>query len=545
MHTSTNARNEIIILRLPIIMMTSLNTAALMLYSTAYSIYNAHTIDILYSEFIGTMSALPKKGICEHNMMITDLATTDSLNARIDFDARGRSNADVTRSILNEWRGSQTLADMADADDYFRVRNINIQAKSRHYTDADGVRQQNNSLSNAKIAASFLRSNVLQKVNYAVSRPFILNVESPSRDDADPLRQAYLNEWQAFITPTLRTTLRRIVTDAVNKGIGWAFVTIIDGKLQIFDINPCQVYPAWTDMAHSSLDAVVRDYTVTAYLNNQPQILRKVEFWDADSVDRYSDSNGQLLPDYDELDSHLRLGDIGISWERVPFVALKGNDDELPALNIIRQQIDAYDALQSKAVDALQDDIDAVLLLKNVSPEIGSLADARRIIQNARVVSVDADGDARYLNSTPNISAMLQMLQLLKDDIREFGHAVDTHDLRWSSNPSGVALKAIYQDLDTYTNGLETELNAFFHNLKPFFDLFLQFKGLGNASVWADYALSVTLDRDMMLNSFNDIQETVMLKSIGVSQATVDDWNPAVSSHDSEQARRAREANAT
>ena len=479
-------------------------------------------------------------------MQITDLGTTDALNAQIDFNARGRSNKDITRSILTEWRGSQTILDMSAADEYYRVRNIAIQDKSRDYTDADGAKHENKTLSNAKIAAAFVRSNVQQKVNYAVARPFQISVDGPDPDKDDALRDLYLEAWTDFVTPELRKTVRRIVTDAVNKGIGWAFVTIIDGQLRLFDMEPNQIYPAWSDKAHTALDAVVRDYSVVAYINNERQLLRKVEFWGRDVVERYVDEFGDLRPDNDEvsIDAHMRLGDTGLFLERVPFIALKGNEDELPTLNIIRQQADAYDALQSKAVDGLQDDIDAVLKLVNVSPEMGDLSRARQIMQNSRVVSVDAEGDADYIRNTPDITAMAQMLDVLKKDIREFGQSVDTQDIRWGSNPSGVALKSMYQDLDIYTNGLESEFEVFFQNLKFFFDIWLQFKGVGTVEQWSKYTLTVTLDRDMMVNSAADIQETVMLGSTGVSQTTQDLWNPAVESPEIEQERREREADA-
>ena len=469
------------------------------------------------------------------------MTETEVINARIDFAGRGRSNKEITRSMLEEWRGSQIIQDMVDADEYYMCRNVKVSKKDRSYIDSQGLKVNNDTLSNVKIPSAFVRSNVQQKVNYAVGKPFIISVDA---DEEDATAKQYLKEWQDFITPDVRKTIKRIVNNAVNKGIGWAFVTIIDNKLEVQDGEPQQIYPAWSDAPHTILDAIVRDYVVVEFVNNERTEIKKVEFWDADVVERYIDKDGELKPDpeYNPVEPHLALNEEGIGWGRVPFVALKGNEDELPMLNVIRQQIDAYDALQSKSVDALLDDIDPVLVVEGISTEMGELTRARQIMQNSRIVSLDTDGKAYYVQVEPDITAIQAKLEMLRKDIREFGQSVDTQDVRFGSNPSGVALKSMYQDLDVYINGIETEVEAFFQNLKYFFDAYLQFKKVGTSEQWSKYRLTVTLDRDMLINSTADIQETVMLMSTGVSQETVDSWNPAVESHEAEQGRREQEA---
>ena len=52
----------------------------------------------------------------------------------------------------------------------------------------------------------------------------------------------------------------------------------------------------------------------------------------------------------------------------------------------------------------------------------------------------------------------------------------------------------------------------------------------------------MTLDRDMMINESTIIEDTVKLMSTGVSQETIDNWNPAVESHEIEQSRRDAES---
>ena len=488
------------------------------------------------------------------------MTETDLINAKISFMGRGRTPKEITQSILDEYRKGekrQDVLDMLEADEYFLCRNTAISEKERGYMGADGQWRTNETLSNAKVPAGFLRSNVLQKVNYSVGKPFTLTIDGPIEDAVDeatgekvidPLKEQYSQEWLTWADANRRKTLKRIVRDGVNKGKGWAYVSIIDGDLEIEDNEPAQTYPAWTDKPHTILDALVYEYIQIQYDGTQRKEVRKVDFYTPDGVDRFVDDGGlDYDPDHQGVEAHMsretKDGVQNISWGRVPFIALKGNEDELPMLNVIRQQIDAYDALQSKSVDALVDDIDPVLVVENISPEMGDLTKARQSIQNARIVSLDKDGKAYYVQVNPDISAIQTKLETLRKDIREFGSAVDTQDVKFGSNPSGVALKSMYQDLDIYVNGLETEIEVFFQSLKYFFDIWLQFKGVGTADQWSGYKLTVTLDRDMMINTSADIQETVMLMSTGVSTETLDNWNPAVESHEIEQQRREREQN--
>ena len=457
---------------------------------------------------------------------------TDLINAQIDYFGRGRTNKDIAQSILNDWRNSKTLNDMIDAEEYYMCRNTTISDKKRDIPS-------NDKLSNTRIPSGHLRSNVLQKINYSLGKPFLLSVEAP--DDNDELKQIYIDEWNKYLTPEVRSTLKRIAKEAINKGIGWAYVTIEDGELKIIDNVSNEIYPAWTDRAHKELDVIVRDYIQIEYTNNKRNEIKKVEYWDKDIVETYTD-NGNLIPV--SINPHMEYGGKDISWNKLPFVALKGNDDELPLLNVIRQLIDAYDALQSKTVDALLDDIDPVLAIEGMSPDIEDITKARRLVKNSRVMTVEKEGSVYYVQSNTDTTSIQQILEFLKKNMREDGQSVDSQDIKFGSNPSGVALKSMYQDIDIYTNGFEVEIEVFWQNIKYFFDIWLEFRGIGTSDLWDKYKISLTLDRDMMINESAIIDDTVKLMQTGVSQETIDLYNPAVESPQIENARREAEREA-
>ena len=439
-----------------------------------------------------------------------------------------------TAFMLDKWRGSDTIEAMKTANEYYRRRNVAIRGKERDYKDAAGQTVKSE-LSNQKIPSGFLRASVDQKVNYAFGNPFTLAVENmeltAEQREADTNAEVYLSEWNDLITPQFRNTVKRIVKNAVNNGIGWAYVWIGDDeRLHIVDVPSETIYPKWDDRAHTSLDFIVRDYKVTDMSSGED--IEKVEYWDRETM---------LTIEGDEqtgdLTFHMTAGDNGVGWGRVPFIFIKSGDDELPLLNLIKEQIDAYDLHMSKSSDSLLDDIDPVLVLRSYSSEIGELQAARKLLKDFRIAAVDGDGDAKYLQVQADISATQAKLEHLRKDIREFGASVDTQDVKFGSNPSGIALRAMYQDLDIYINGIETEFEVFFDNLKFFFDKWLEYRGIGTAEQWGAYRVIVTLVRDMMINEGEYIDKAAKLQGM-VSQQTLDEYLPIVESHEVEQARR-------
>jgi SPP1 family phage portal protein len=491
------------------------------------------------------------------------LSAQDDVNRQLMDIPSALSNKDITRLIIDTWRLSDPIKDMKIANEYYLVRNIAINEKRRLYKDEFGKTFENETVSNVKIPSAFLRRGVNQKVNYAFGKPFQISVENPAltkkQQEKDTTGDIYLQEWQKFLDSDFRKMLKRVAKNGVNNGIGWAYVWIDDDeKLKIVDVASETIYPQWADRAHLNLEIIVRDFEIMEFnKDGTPQIVKKVEFWNDSIVERFIDRDGELEVDVEaegieELpfataqmiqvyqdDAGNVTERVGMGWGKVPFISLKSNEDELPLLNIIKEFIDAYDLLNSKSVDSLVDDVDPVIIFRNLSSEVHGLINARKLLQSVRIAAVDEGGDAYYLQVKPDITAIQEKQEHLKKDIREFSDSVDTQDIRFGSNPSGVALKSMYQDLDTYVDGMEIEFEVFMENFKYFFDRWLQFRNIGTVEQWEQYKIIVTLDRDMMINDSALITDTVSLMNTGVSQETVDNYNPAVESFEIEEARRA------
>lgn len=484
---------------------------------------------------------------------------------RIKFGSETISNKDIAKNIVNHWRGSPQIKDMLTAQEYHLVRNTGIDSKSRDYLVPvlrdDGTygeeKRTNQTLSNVKLKTALPRLSVEQKVNYGFAKPFVFEVslEGKKPEDEEPQELIdYRNEWNAFLNDDTRDTIKRVATDAFINGKGWAYVTTdAEGALQLIDVMPQTFYPEWADRAHKRLDVGVRDYAIIYYRNGIPETIRKVEYWDRDTVEFFIDDGGDWKIDTDA--EAFILGDIPFpeeggmphlktkGWGEVPFICLKSNPDELPLLNIIKSYVDLMDMLKSKMGDTLMDDMDAILMLKGLSPAMNDLIRSRVNLKNSGIVSVDADkGDAKYIKNDPNVDAAIKAIETYYKDILQYSATVDMQGDSRTIRQTQDALKMMYQPLDIYMNGAESHFREFMDGVRRFFDKALEFRGVGSVETWAKFGIDWTLNRDMMISEAEIIDNIVKLGA-ELSQETRDSQNPYVLDHETEQARREAEQN--
>ena len=477
-------------------------------------------------------------------MKVTEM---DIINAQIEYN--DVDNKEITKNILKEWRNSDIIAQMKEAEAYSLVKNTKIDEKTRTYKDDNGKLIVNNNLSNVKTKTAQYRKSLKQKVDFTMAKPFIISCD----DDK------YKEEWDNFLTDENRAVIRLTAKNGINYGIGWTYTWIDEnGDLQLVNVNSQTVYPAWTDEAHTELDAAVRDYKVIEYENQTASEVTKVEYWDRQVVEKYIDySNGEGTGNSLEVDTegkeldenekemisvsstHMQDKDgNGVSWERVPFIFLKGDEDELPLLNECKDDIDTYDMVKSKGIDSILDDIDAVLVVEGIGAEMGELARARRIVQNSRIIAIDPGGSAKFEKVNSDITAIARQLDLIKKDIQDNTNTVDVTTIALGSNPSGKAMKTFYEPLNTWTNGFEAQFRVYMKNLKYFFDKWLSWKGgLGTFEELQEKEVTFTLDRDMLIDE-DQIIENIMKLGDEISQETRDELNPYVESHEKEEERR-------
>ena len=476
----------------------------------------------------------------------------DLINASIEYGAKGTTNKEITKNILSEWRGSQKILDMVDAEKYYLVQNTGIDSKTRDYRDTNGVLVHNETLTNTKARTSRYRNNVNRKINFALNKPFVISCDN----------EKYKEEWENFLNDNIRDIISRTGKQGINKGISWDYVWIDEqGKLQIIDTESQTIYPAWTDIAHTRLDAIVRDYIVKEYNNQSSSDVYKVEFWDNEIVQRFidygrgegtGDLEDEAIGDNEESELDSRTTSVlqahmtktneagikeGVSWGRVPFIYFKGNDDELPLLNECKDDIDNRDMIKSKGIDSVLDDIDPVLVVEDIDPSIGNLIEARQLIQNSRIISVEQGGKVYYVKVDNDITNVKEQIDQIDKDLINDTNDIDVTKIEFGSNPSGVALRMFFEPLNIWANGFEKQFRVFMKQLKYFFDMWLSFKGeLGSFEQLQEIDITFTLDRDLLIDESTIINNLMQMQD-EISQETRLELNPYVDDVEKEKKR--------
>ena len=458
--------------------------------------------------------------------------------------SKSLSPKDITQVIVSKNKVNRKIEEMNQADSYFATQNEEISKKTRVYYDKDRKPIENPNAYNAKITSNFLRMLVEQKQDYGFSKSFIIKLSTDKEQEIDLKKDTYGKEWKAFCDDILFEMSRNLAGLAINHGITWCYIWIDeDGKLKLNEVPAQHIYPEWKDRRHTDLNKLVYHYFVDVYESLNPTTKEYAEYWDDENRILFNVSNGYVEEAVTKdnegnfIRSHLTQGEDKLSWGRIPFICFKGTDDEKTLLSFIKAQIDAYDELNSKSVDGLVDDLDPLLIIKGISPDVSDLLEARELAKMTRTVSLDTDGDAHYIQAQTAIQAHLQKMENLRRDIIKFGYGIDYEDSRFGGNPNQLVIKSLYQNLDTYMDGLERHFQDFIDDLKYFFDKWYEFSHKGSFEEAQLYNVRVELDRSMMINQSAQIEDTVKLANTGISKRTLLEFNPVVQDVDMEEER--------
>ena len=391
------------------------------------------------------------------------------------------SMEEIIVNEIREWDNSPIKSDMLSGWKYYRNEQESV------------------------IKSGFVRKLTKQKNDYLLGKPFSVKGEN----------EGYLSFLNYIFNAAFRQKLKRTGVQAITKGIGWMQV-YLDNNCIGFQVIPSEeVIPLWLDAAHTKLEGVIRTYYREEYEGMSKKNVRHVEYWDSHGVKRYVLDGGRLIKDVEGGDSaHLTINGKENNWERVPFIAFKYNDDELPLLKGLRSMIDDYDKQKGIIAKLLQDIPNFVYVLKNYGG--ADLAEFLSDLKKYKAVKTEEDGDVDKLQADIDINAYDIYMQQARKDIYEFGRGVDTQAVDLG-NASGQALKFRYADLDMDCNDMEVEFKAGMQSLLWFVNRYLALTGKGN---YLSEQVDFVFNRDVVINEAEAISECANSKDI-ISDATI------------------------
>lgn len=403
---------------------------------------------------------------------------------------------------LQRWLASPERLAMINGDRYYMGKHDILQRK-RTAIGENGDLIDLPNLPNNKIVNNLYGKVVDQKCNYLLSKP--LTFESGNDAYDLQLKNIFNNDF-----------LRRLKNsgiDAINGGLSWIYPYYDDkGNFCFQSFRSYEILPFWKDAEHTELESALRYYHVKGWEGSQPKIIKKVEIFTAEGIERYVLEGTKLIADVEEpFGYYARIGEQGFTWDRIPLIAFKCNGREIPLLNKCKGLQDAYNAMISDFTNTMQEDCrNTILVIKNYDGQ--NLGEFRKNLATygaVKVKTVDgAEGGVDTLTVEVNKDNYESILQLLKKAIIENCMAYDAKDDRIGSNANMVNIKSMYSDIDIDADNMEAEYKAGFDQLLFFVNSYLATTGKGS---YFETPVKITFNRDIMINETEVIDSLVKL----------------------------------
>lgn len=462
--------------------------------------------------------------------MITE---TEKINKIIEINAKkALSDKEFLAREIEKWKSSPKRELMIIGEKYYHGEH-DILKKERTVIGENGQLIKVHNLPNNKIVNNQYAKMVDQKVNYLLGQPLTFDTENEN----------YAKLLKGIFNKRFQRMFKNLGQDVLNHGIAWLYPYYDEfGNLQFKKIPGYEILPFWKDSDHTILEMAVRLYTVEAYDGKNEIILEKVEVFHSEGIDRYILLDGELIPDgVDYTSSYIMLDNQNLNWAKIPLIAFKYNNKEIPLIKRVKSLQDGINAILSNFQDNMEEDTrNTILVLVNYDgTDLGEFRRNLATYGAVKVTSIDGvAGDLKTLQVEVNSENYKDILQIFKKALIENAMGYDAKDDRIiGGNPNQMNILSMYSDIDLDANGMETEFQAAFEELLWFVNVHFANNGQGDFS---NEPVTVIFNRDMMMNE-NEIIDSCQ-KSMGIlSHETIVGQHPWVSDVEREMERIRKE----
>jgi SPP1 family phage portal protein len=448
--------------------------------------------------------------------------TTGWINQIVRQGAASRiSDLKFMELEIQKFLHSAPRREMINGERYYQGIH-DILNRKRLVIGEKGELEEVKNLPNNRIVDNQYGKLVDQKVNYLLAKPLTFESEN----------ETYQTLLQKVINKRFMRMLKNIGEDTLNDGIAWLHPYYNEQSELVFKRFPgYEILPFWADAEHTILDCAVRIYQVEAYEGTIEVTITKVEIYDKDGIHRFELRGEELIPDMDSpTETYLKIEDAdgnmkGYNWERIPLVAFKFNNKELPLIRRVKSLQDGINTILSDFENNMQEDArNTILVLQNYDGT--NLGEFRKNLSQYGVVKVKtvdgAAGDLKTLEITVNSENYKAILELFKKALIENGRGFDAKDDRMGNSPNQMNIQSMYSDIDLDANGMETEFQAAFEELLWFVNMHLVNTSQGD---FTNETVNVIFNRDILINESESIDNCS--KSVGIiSNETIVSQHP-------------------
>ena len=422
---------------------------------------------------------------------------------------------------IRKFKGSRRRKMMVDGERYFEGDHDILQ-RERTVIGVDGQLEAIYNLPNNRIVDNQYKKMVNQKNNYLLGQPITIQSEN----------EQYVNILKQYFNRRFMRTLKSIGEDSLNCGIAYLFVYYNEeGQLTFRRFDPTEIIVGWEDAEHTRISYFIRVYETLVYIGKDEKIVEKVEVYDENGVTYFELHNHTLKLEGHE--SYFMVGNDGFNWTRIPLVAFKYNNKEIPLIKMVKSLQDGLNLIESNFQNNMEEDArNTIMVLVNYDGQ--NLAEFRKNLATYGAVKVrsadGANGDVRTLQVEVNAENYKAIIELFKKAIIENAMGYDAKDDRMSGTPNQMNIQSMYSDIDLDANSMETEYQAAFEELLWFINCHLANTHQGD---FENEEVEVIFNRDMMMNEGEVIAN--IQASVGIlSDETLVAQHPWVTDVDAE-----------
>ena len=467
------------------------------------------------------------KGV-DGNVMFSSLIETLKLKVR-NFILRGAQSSMTDLKFIEKeiatWKCSAQRAKQIKAFRYYDGEH-DILSRKRKMIGEDGKLQTVDNLPNNRIVDNQYAKMVNQKANYLFGKPFTVDCENGE----------YVEILKRVFDKRFMRTLKSAGKAAYNGGIAWLHPYYNERGVFGFKMFPAyEILPFWKDSEHTELLFFVRVYKSSVYEWGKRKEVEKVEVYDLEGVHLFILDGEKLIPDIRDSQG----ADIpyviaedegiisGINWSRIPLIAIKSNEQEIPLLKKVKSLQDGINVMLSDFQNNMQEDArNTILVLKNYDGT--NLGEFRKNLATYGAVKVRYDGDAKGGVETLEIKVNAEnykvIVEIFKKALIENAMGYDAKDDRLSGNPNQMNIQSMYSDIDMDANDMETETQAAFDDILWFVNAHLANMRYGD---FEGEDVKVIFNRDMLMNESEIITDCQNSQGI-ISDETIISMHPWV-----------------
>lgn len=417
------------------------------------------------------------------------------------------TNGDIQylQLVLRKWLDSKERKEQLLGEKYYDGDHDILQ-REKKVIGADGNLIPIENVANNKLVDNQYRKLVDQKTNYVLGKPITIATE----DDK------YLDELSTVFTKKVHRQFRTLAQYAVDGGIAWLYPYYNEQGEFKFDVFPAyEICPIWKDKSHTELDSVLRYYPEERFDNKGgTELIYHVDVYSLHGISHFYYRGASLVATENPHSDYMLVDGKGANWNRLPMIPFKYNHKEIPLIRNVKSLQDALNQVLSDFQNNMEEDPrTTILVLKNYDgtniPEFRQNLATYGVI---KVTTVDGvQGGVETLNVEVNAANYQAILMQLKRAIVENGRGFDAKEERMDGDPNQMNIESMYTDIDLDVNGMETEFQAGFEELKWFIDQYLIHKGKGD---FTKQPVEFVFNRDIFINEDAKIDNCV--KSVGV-----------------------------